>query len=88
MLARMYAYNLRKIVPIGLMAALAGCASAPEQINDVCAVFGQNAGFVNNWHSSAKDTETKYGPRPGANGDDSQGVGLSVECSSGAQIPT
>jgi hypothetical protein len=57
----MFAYNLRKIVPIGFAAALAGCANAPEQINDVCAVFGQNAGFVNNWQNSAKDTEAKYG---------------------------
>lgn len=41
----MYAYNLRKILPVGAMALLAGCANAPEQINDVCAVFGQNDGF-------------------------------------------
>jgi hypothetical protein len=57
----MYAYNLRKILPVGAMALLAGCANAPEQINDVCAVFGQNDGFFNNWQSSAKDAEARYG---------------------------
>lgn len=57
----MVAYSLRKILAVGLTAALAGCANAPQQINDVCAVFGQNDGFFNNWQSSAKDAEVRYG---------------------------
>lgn len=57
----MCAYNLSKIVPVGLLLALAGCASAPSRINDVCAVFGQNDGFFNNWQDSAYDAEKKHG---------------------------
>jgi len=57
----MYAYNLRKLVVVGFVAVTAGCASAPGQINDVCAVFGQNDGFFNNWQSSAKDAEARHG---------------------------
>jgi len=58
-------YNLTKIAPIALLAGLAGCASAPERINNVCAVFDQNDGFFNNWQRSAKAAEAKYGiPAP------------------------
>lgn len=43
------------------MIALVGCASAPGNINSVCAVFDQNDGWFNNWHSAAAATERKYG---------------------------
>lgn len=57
----MCAYNLSKIVPILLAASLAGCASAPSRINDICAVFDQQDGFFNNWQDSAQETEKKFG---------------------------
>ena len=41
--------------------ALASCASPPEHINDVCAVFDQQDGWFNNWEASAKKAESKYG---------------------------
>lgn len=44
-----------------MLLGLAGCASAPERINNICAVFDQNDGFFNNWQSSAKAAEAKYG---------------------------
>ena len=43
------------------MLALSACASAPNRINDICAVFDQNDGWFNNWQSTARRTEQKYG---------------------------
>lgn len=61
----MCAYYLSKIVPILLAATLAGCASAPSRINDICAVFAQQEGFFNGWRDAASDAERKYGvPMP------------------------
>lgn len=40
---------------------LSACATAPSRINDVCAVFDQNDGFLNDWHKDAKRAEAKYG---------------------------
>ena len=44
-----------------VLLALAGCASRPSQINNVCAVFAQNNGWVGNWHSAARSAERRYG---------------------------
>ena len=44
-----------------LLLALAGCASTPQNINNVCAVFDQRDGWFNNWYSAAQRTERKYG---------------------------
>jgi len=44
-----------------LLLALAGCASTPQNINNVCAVFSQRDGWFNNWYSAAQRTERKYG---------------------------
>jgi hypothetical protein len=41
--------------------ALGACASAPSEINNICAVFDQRDGWVTNWQSSAEKTERKYG---------------------------
>lgn len=53
--------RLRQILPILLFAALAGCASTPTRINNVCAVFAQKDGWIGNWRSAAERTERKYG---------------------------
>lgn len=53
--------HLSKIICVGALALLAGCASQPTRINDVCAVFEQRDGFLNNWRSSAEDTSARYG---------------------------
>ena len=56
--------NFIRIVPFLTLVVLAGlsaCASPPSRINDVCAVFAQNDGWINNWHHAAKRTERKYG---------------------------
>jgi hypothetical protein len=46
------------LLPLFLLSA---CATAPSRINDVCAVFDQNDGFLNDWHRDAKRAEAKHG---------------------------
>jgi hypothetical protein len=41
--------------------ALSACATAPNHINNVCAVFDQNDGWFDNWQPAAQRTEQKYG---------------------------
>ncbi|HEV2899403.1 MAG TPA: hypothetical protein VGX71_16535 [Pseudaminobacter sp.] len=53
--------SFSKIVPVALGLALSACASAPNHINDVCAVFEQNDGWITNWHREAKQAERKHG---------------------------
>ncbi len=49
------------LAPLGL----AACATQPSNINDVCAVFSQNGGFVGNWQAATKKASRKYGiPEP------------------------
>ncbi|MGH6862413.1 MAG: hypothetical protein ACRECY_19385 [Phyllobacterium sp.] len=50
-----------KAVAIAVVLALGGCASAPRQINNVCAVFEQRDGWFDNWYVAAKRTERQYG---------------------------
>ena len=84
---RMFAYVFRRVLLLWLIAGLAGCASAPERINDICAVFDQNDGFFNNWQRTAADTERKYGiPVPVLMATISQGIRLPVECPSAARL--
>ena len=51
---------MRRIMFIALL-LLTGCATAPTQTNNVCAVFDQRDGFFNNWYNQAKSVETEYG---------------------------
>lgn len=54
-----------RILAVALLTALAGCAKAPNRINDVCAVFEQNDGWFNSWRSEVRKAERKYGiPSP------------------------
>ncbi len=43
------------------MTGLSACATAPRHINDICAVFDQRDGWVNNWQRDARRAEAKYG---------------------------
>ncbi|MBZ9654847.1 transglycosylase SLT domain-containing protein [Phyllobacterium lublinensis] len=40
---------------------LTGCASAPTQTSNVCAVFEQKDGFFTSWYKDAKSVEAEYG---------------------------
>ncbi|MBX3596813.1 MAG: hypothetical protein KF874_04485 [Rhizobiaceae bacterium] len=56
--------NILDIIKIGIVcgvALLAGCASYPRCINDVCAVFDQRDGLFDNWRSGARRASAKYG---------------------------
>lgn len=53
--------SLNKVLVVGLLLALSACASPPQRINDVCAVFDQRDGWFNNWRWAAERTERKYG---------------------------
>lgn len=57
----MCALRFSRVLAVGSVLALSACASAPENINNVCAVFDQNDGWFNNWQSAAQRTERKYG---------------------------
>lgn len=57
----MVASSFSRVLSILVVPVLASCASAPSRINDICAVFDQNDGWVNNWQRSAKKAERKYG---------------------------
>lgn len=54
-------WRLSLIVAITAPLALAACASKPDNINNVCAVFEQNDGFINNWYRDANRAERRYG---------------------------
>nr|WP_274424485.1 transglycosylase SLT domain-containing protein [Chelativorans sp. YIM 93263] len=54
-------YLLKWAAPLAVLLILAGCASKPSNINNVCSVFNQKDGWFNNWHSAAKSAERKYG---------------------------
>lgn len=41
--------------------AVAGCATPPSNTSNVCAVFNQKDGFINNWYQEAKQAEREYG---------------------------
>jgi len=43
------------------MLIFAGCASAPRNINNACAIFDQRDSFFDDWHQSAKRAERQYG---------------------------
>lgn len=50
-----------RAVLLVLLLTLAGCATAPQNINNACSVFSQRNGWFNNWYGAAKRTERTYG---------------------------
>lgn len=60
----MFRRHLTKIVPAALAAGLlglAGCATQPSRIDNVCAVLEQQNGWISNWQRSAKAAERRSG---------------------------
>lgn len=54
-----------RLLALSSLLGLSACAGKPERINDVCAVFAQNNGWVGNWKNSASKAEREYGvPAP------------------------
>lgn len=53
--------HLTKMVLVALALGLSGCATRPHSINNVCAVFEQQDGWITNWQRSAKAAERQHG---------------------------
>lgn len=51
---------MRSVLIVALL-ILAGCATAPRQINNACAIFDQRDGWFNNWERAAKSTSQEFG---------------------------
>jgi hypothetical protein len=60
-LAGMRITTLLRLSPLVLLLAISACASKPTRIDNVCAVYGQNAGFTGNWRRQASAASKKYG---------------------------
>tara|TARA_Y100000815_G_scaffold134837_1_gene121604 strand:- start:1094 stop:1696 length:603 start_codon:yes stop_codon:yes gene_type:complete len=54
-------FVMRPLVLILPLLLLASCATPPSKINNICAVFDQRDGFMNNWYRSSLKAERKYG---------------------------
>lgn len=53
---------MRTLVALfGLLLVLSGCASAPSNTANACAVFSEKGGWFNNWYSAARRTEREFG---------------------------
>ena len=52
--------SFSKIVADGVLLALSACATPPNHINKVCAVFDQNDGWFDNWQAAAERASQKY----------------------------
>lgn len=50
-----------RIAVIVFLLVLAGCASKPGSINNICTVFDQKDSMFGGWYHAAKRTERKYG---------------------------
>ncbi|TCP91053.1 hypothetical protein C8J31_101908 [Rhizobium sp. PP-CC-2G-626] len=51
---------MRVLIFVALM-ALAGCATAPKNTRNACAIFEQRDGLFNNWQRAARHAEKQYG---------------------------
>lgn len=57
----MVCLHLSKIVAIGLVLTISACASAPDRINDVCAVFNQRDGWFSDWRHASEQASRRHG---------------------------
>jgi hypothetical protein len=53
--------RIRTLLAVVMLAVLAGCATAPKQTRNICAVFDQRDGLFTSWQRSAEKAEKKYG---------------------------
>jgi len=53
--------RIRALLALVLLALVAGCATAPKQTRNICAVFDQRDGIFTSWQRAAEKTERKYG---------------------------
>jgi hypothetical protein len=60
----MFASRVLRFLPLVLLLGVSACATKPSRINDVCAVFAQNDGWMNNWRRNVASASQKYGIPP------------------------
>ncbi|WP_112942834.1 MULTISPECIES: transglycosylase SLT domain-containing protein [unclassified Rhizobium] len=53
--------RIHTLLAVVVLAVLAGCATAPKQTRNICAVFDQRDGMFTSWQRSAEKAEKKYG---------------------------
>ncbi|MBI1619059.1 transglycosylase SLT domain-containing protein [Aquamicrobium zhengzhouense] len=53
-----------RFLPLVVLLGVSACATKPSQINNVCAVFAQNDGWINNWRRDVGKASKKYGIPP------------------------
>lgn len=52
---------MMRVLFLVALVILGGCATAPRQVNNVCAVFDQRDGWLDNWQTAAFRTSRQYG---------------------------
>ncbi|MGU3576272.1 transglycosylase SLT domain-containing protein [Brucellaceae bacterium C25G] len=52
---------MMRILCLVALLILAGCASAPKQVSNACAIFDQRDGWIENWHNAALKTSREFG---------------------------
>src|SRR5690606_7414978 len=60
----MSASRVLRFLPLVVLLGVSACATKPSQINNVCAVFAQNNGWMNNWRRDVAKASQKYGIPP------------------------
>lgn len=60
----MSASRVLRLLPLVVLLGVSACATKPSQINNVCAVFAQNNGWMNNWRRDVAKASQKYGIPP------------------------
>ena len=50
-----------RVLCLVALVILGGCATAPRQISNVCAVFNQRDGWMDNWQTAAERASREYG---------------------------
>lgn len=57
----MFALRFNRVLAVLVLLALSACATPPENINNICAVFDQRDGWFSDWQSQAQRAERKHG---------------------------
>jgi len=57
----MYRLYFSRIAAVALLLGLSACATTPHHINNVCSVFGQRNGWLDNWREATYGASRKYG---------------------------
>ncbi|HWT62463.1 MAG TPA: hypothetical protein VN150_07735, partial [Ochrobactrum sp.] len=52
---------MTRVLFLVALVILGGCATAPRQVSNVCAVFDQRDGWINNWQKDATRTSREFG---------------------------